>query len=109
MAGNGELRTLNRGERLLIVRRRRKESQQEAATRYGTTRFIYGQWEREGIGPAVRDFSGLLPYERCLLYRRRAGYTQEQIAEELGYCRWWVNQMERGDVSCDELLWYWEQ
>ena len=106
--GLGELERLSNCEQLLIDRRRRGETQPQAAKRLGTTPFMYGKWERAVVnGPSVK-VGMLKPYERCLLYRRRAEKTQAEVAEHLERCRWWVNQMERGEVSCDTLLWYWE-
>lgn len=108
--GLGELGRLTRGERLLIKRRREGWSQGDAARRHNTTHSMYGKWERDVVkgGPFIQ-FYKLEPHERCLLYRRRAEQTQDQVATALECCRWWVNQMERGAVSCDDLLWYWEQ
>lgn len=107
----GQLERLSVGERLLIDRRRRGESQGEAAKRQYISHFTYGQAERDfkranTLAPIIKR---LQPHERCLLYRRRVGRTQDDVAKELGVCRWWLNQMERGKVSCDALLWFWEQ
>lgn len=105
----GELGRLSNSERLLIDRRRRGEIQGQAARRLGTTHFMYGKWERGRVeGPRVK-IPALRVHELCLLYRRRVGCTQAHVARTLRCCRWWINQMERGEVSCDELLWYWEQ
>ena len=104
-----ELGKPTRGERLLITRRRRGEKQYQAAWRLSTTHSMYAKWERDIVpGPHVK-IGRLEPHERCLLYRRRAGFTQAQVAEGLDMCRYWVNLMETGQVSCDDLLWYWEQ
>ncbi len=104
----GQLGQLSRGERLLIDRRRRGETQGQAAERHNTTHFMYGKCERDVVdGPAIK-IAALRVFECCLLYRRRAGFTQAQVAGELNRCRWWVNQMERGEMPCDELVWYWE-
>ena len=108
----GPLGRLSCGESLVINRRRSEqpETQDQASERLGTTCFTYGKWERDvekapTRGPVVR----LRLYERCLLYRRRAAVSQAEVARELGRSRWWINQMERGVVSCAELLSYWEK
>ena len=108
---------LSPSERLLIDRRRRKETQAKAARRHGVSQSRYSRWERgldhpgslEGrnIWSPKTDFR-LRDHERCLLFRRRAGVIQAMVAEALGRCKMWVRQMERGEVSSDELLRYWE-
>lgn len=80
-----------------------------AARRNKVSRALYGRWERDDErGPHV-EIGKLQVHERCLLYRRRAGSTQQTVADDLGCCRYVVNQMEHGDLSCDDLTWYWEQ
>lgn len=106
--GLGELERLTAGERLLIDRRRRGDTQVAAANRHGVSPFIYGQMERDVAEAPSINIGQLKPHERCLLYRRRAGFTQARVAKDLKCCRWWLNQMERGQVPCDTLLWYWE-
>lgn len=107
--GLGELERLSNSECLLIDRRRRGENQHQAAQRLGTTPFMYGKWERDVVAGPTTKVLQLRPHECCLLYRRRVGKTQADVAHDLMCCRWWVNQMERGVVSPDVLLWYWEQ
>lgn len=107
--GLGELERLTSGETLIIDRRRRGENQIEAARRLGVTSSMYGKMEREIVDRLRAEVFPLAPHERCLIYRRRAGKRQEDVAAEMEICRWWFNQMERGDVKCDPLLWYWEQ
>lgn len=104
----GRLGRLTRGERLLTHRRRVGETQGEAAERRGVSRFRYGAWERDEIDGPKCLVGALKNYERCLLHRRRIGLSQFAVGLEIGRCRWWVNQMERGDVSCRELIAYWE-
>lgn len=107
--GLGELERLTAGEALLIDRRRRDESQLAAAGRLGVTHSMYGKFERDVVVSACPPkIKTLKVNERCLLYRRRVGKTQEAVAKGLKICRWWLNQQERGQVPCDELLWYWE-
>ena len=112
-ASEEQLGELSPGERLLLDRRRRGESQVQAAARRGISHTAYGLMERDSEkgtrGVEVLEIGELKAHERCLLYRRRAGYTQARVAKELQVCRWWLNQMERGAVSCDLLVWYWEQ
>lgn len=112
----GELGRITAGEKLLLARLRAGETQAQTAERLGLSRKIYGLVEQDRrvlttVVPAAGSIGSrtIRPHERCLLYRRRAGWTQERVANDLDMSRWWVNQMERGLVSCDRLLWYWEQ
>ncbi len=107
----GPLGRLSCGERLLILRRRSKKSQKDASAKYDVNPFIYGRWERDVmLGPSTTHLPiRLKTHERCLLYRRRAEIAQRVIARELGRSRWHINKMERGVISCHELLCYWEK
>jgi DNA-binding XRE family transcriptional regulator len=108
--GLGQLGRLTCGEQLLIDRRRRGETQEEAADRYGVSRFCYGNWERDCDDGAPKvKVKALQGYERCLLYRHRCEMTQSKVATDIKRSRHWVNSMECGKVPCDELIWYWEQ
>jgi len=107
--GLGELERLSGSETLLIKRRRLGEDQHSAAKRHGVSQSMYGKWERDEVdGPEV-NILPLRAHERCLLYRRRSGDTQEDVAAQMGCCRYWLNLLEKGDVPCDKLLWFWEQ
>lgn len=98
-------------ERILLHRRRRGQTQGQAAAEHGLSRKAYGSAERRGDPALARGIrlGNLRPHERCLLYRRRVGRKQREVAVELRCSRFWINLMERGEVPCDDLLWYWEQ
>lgn len=99
-------------EKLRLWRRRLGLSQEEAGRRFGVSGWTFGEMER-GDQPAPsyawRGPFALLEHERCLIYRLRAGKEQQEVADGLGVSRVWVNRMERGEESCDRLVWYWEQ
>jgi len=108
--GLGELERLTNGETFLISRRRHKKSQLEAARDHGVTYTAYSKWERDiGKVPRGATIRKLKPHERCLLYRRRSKKRQEDVANELGCCKYTLRLMEQGEISCDTLLWHWEQ
>ena len=92
-----------------MARRREGQTQQDAAKKLGMNLQAYGQLERATGKPIPPLDPPLQPHERCMLYRRRLDRTQKQVAEELPCSRWWLVLMERGEVACDDLLWYWEQ
>lgn len=108
---DGELRT-TLAERLLLWRRRKQWTQLEASTYFGLTVHTYKLIEYGKIDcPTIEPGKQyqLKPYERCVIYRKRSGKLQKDIAKEMGICEFWLRKMEQGTVSCDKLLWWWEQ
>ena len=106
-------------EKLLIDRLRRGETQLDAAIRFGTTEFVYGQIERgfdlhafdkKGVQISIKapSVGSLVDHERCILHRRRTTMTQQALALEIGRSRSWVILMEQGVKDCADLLLYWE-
>lgn len=100
---------LNRSERLYLSRRRRRESQSKAAKRLRVKITLYRLWESGEETSGIPDLKvgKLEPHERCHMLRRRSDVNLATVARKLGRCRWWVSQMERGEVSCEELVEYW--
>lgn len=106
-----QLGSLTVGELFVTDRRRKGENQEQTAVRFGISRNFYGRVERDEIshkGIPLPDIDRLEPYEKCFLYRRRARKTQEQCAHDMKISRQWLDQMELGNVSCEQLIWYWE-
>jgi DNA-binding XRE family transcriptional regulator len=110
---------LTPSERLILARRRMGFNQQEMAALLGIAPFTYGRMER---GEVPLDYDkidqhklpleeALSPSEKAHFYRLRSDPTvgQSKIAEDLGVSRIWVNRMERGLVSADRLVQYWER
>ncbi len=100
-------------EKLLIWRRREDWNQNQAAQHYGLSVFNYklleyGKLKKKNVEYKKVILGNLSPKERCLIYRRRAKKTQKQIAKALGCSREWIRQQESGEVSCDNLLRWWE-
>lgn len=108
---------LSPSEHLLIHRRRLGYTQARAAKHWKLQAHIYARMENgdtvtlQRHALAVPKAAALNPkdHERCLIMRRRCGKSQAEVARELKCSRYWLNQMELGYVSCDALLWYWEQ
>lgn len=96
-------------EAIKIWRRRYDLSQEQAAQILGTTRDIYQLWERgtvQGPDPGITDYK---PHELCFILRKRyKQFTGGQIADSIGVSRQWVSQMERGAVSPERLVAYWD-
>jgi DNA-binding XRE family transcriptional regulator len=104
----------------LIRRRRLGLTQAQAAKRWKIPAHIYARIENDDAEVQHKRTFGMpfamlsgderpKAHERCLIMRRRCKKTQTTVAKELGCSRYWLNQMELGKVSCDTLLWYWEQ
>jgi DNA-binding XRE family transcriptional regulator len=106
-------------ERLILARRRMGFNQPEMAALLGIAPFTYGRMERgevpldhdkidQHLLPIAADLS---PSEKAHFYRLRSDppVGQSQIAKDLGVSRIWVNRMERGLVSADRLVQYWER
>lgn len=105
---------LTTGERLRVYRRRMGLTRHAAAKLLKRSPFWVAEVERgardmDGVTISWHGPRAMSDSERCMLYRLRAGRTQLDVAESLGLSRLWVNKMERGEESCDPLVWYWEQ
>lgn len=104
--------TLTQGERHLLHRRRLGMSQKAQARALGVSLTAYSLLERDSERApkelAAPDLGPLRDHERCLIYRKRSNTTQDEIAATLEVCRYTVQRMERGEVSCADLLEYWE-
>ncbi len=105
--------SLSTGESLLVHRRRLGETQEHAAKRCHTTRYIYGQIERDvivnGVALPCPAVMHLEPFEWCLLKRLRTGIIQAEVARRIGCSRHWLNKMERGLAPDGALVKYWKQ
>lgn len=104
---------LRPGERLRLHRRRLKMSRKQLAAELKLSRYSIGEMEREerDIPEGLitwHEEKDLRAHEKCWVYRTRSDKSQAEVAADLGVSRLWVNKMERGDVCCDTLIWYWE-
>lgn len=115
MTGLVSHRDLKPGEKLRVWRRRLKLTRSGAAELLKRSVNWIGEVERDNrpeVALGDIPWTGqrdLKPHEKCAIYRLRSGITQGKIADSLQCSRLWVNKMERGEVNCDDLLWYWEQ
>lgn len=103
-------------EKLFLWRKRLNKNQAVMAEDLGLSVREYLAAEHGLNALLCGDVSGagdveatLSDRERCVLARRRAGLTQREVAEALGVHRVSVVQMEKGVVSCERLLIYWQQ
>lgn len=113
MTGVSRQVDLRPGEQLRLWRRRLKLNRAQAAQNLRRSRSWVGEVERgeKEVEAGELPWYGsrdLAAHEKCCVYRLRTGRTQAAIAGELSVSRLWVNKMERGEVNCDTLLWYWE-
>jgi DNA-binding XRE family transcriptional regulator len=104
---------LKPGERLRLYRRRLKLNRRALGTALNMTWRQIAEIERgdRDLDPAAITWHGekdLRAHEKCWVYRTRCGKSQADVAGELEVSRLWVNKMERGEVNCDKLIWYWE-
>ncbi len=106
------LDTLKPQEQVRLWRARMGLSRAKAGRIVGVSAYTWGEYER-----GEREFPRELPWhgpkelkghERCLVMRLRCGVSQAKVAADLDRSKQWVGMMERGQVACDDLLWYWE-
>lgn len=108
-----EIEHLRPQEKLILYRRRRGLTQAQMAKENKLSLKAYQKRETGKTPPSLSppniEINDLTDAERCFLYRKRCSITQAEIAKDLNLSRYYVNQMELNKVSCDTLLWYWEQ
>ena len=108
LTGDGDYLTI--GETWFLHRRRKNMNQIEFAEKLGwSVRYVKRLEADQTPMPQSGIAKEQLPaHERATIYRRRTNTTQAEIAATLGCSRAWVNKMEKGLVSADRLIEYWE-
>ncbi len=107
---NEELK-LTPGEELLIWRKRQDWNQIKAAKHYKVSVFTYKLAEYDKTDKfeyAPIHIYPLEPHEKCLIYRKRSGIKQKDLTLQVGCGVYWLRLQEKGKVSADRLLNWWE-
>jgi len=100
---------LTQGETYFIERKRSGMTQAEMARKLAISVKEYRLIEADKHEPRFTiEITNLAPHEACVIARKRANMSQQELADYLGISRTWLRLQETGEISCAQLLTFWE-